>query len=422
MPRSPFLANHNPKKFFDDITTRGNNGLECPDLYVTGFTCQPFSKAGLGNGFKDENNGHIFLHIRDYIKQVLPKVFMIENVASICHHNNGGTLSTILETLDELDAYNVYQKVMNTEDHGIPHHRERLYICGIRRELDKGTFKWPDKIECNKLSTFLDTRDQYTVCTGIPKPTAETAGKHVRNFLIPLIKSGMDPLNRDFVITCDSHQSRSKCWYDRVPCMTKGQAQGMWISSRGRRMNKEEMMRIQGMIPSEFALDVSLPELGKQIGNSMSLNVVERILWSLLPAAGLGENECEDRWANGKAIEEIQASIDQSFNNPKGNADKSTINDNGPEPTSTSPVQDHEFHWYVNTPIHRFFKDPGGYLSLEKSASLPGNAKGVFCFRFAFIRDTNNSPISVPADISIGSFERLITRAMASPVVSFSNR
>ena len=49
---------------------------------------------------------------------------------------------------------------------------------------------------------------------------------------------------------------------------------------------------------------VSDVQLGRMIGNSMSVNVVERILCRLLPAAGLAsEDACRDRWlAGGPAV------------------------------------------------------------------------------------------------------------------------
>ena len=52
-------------------------------------------------------------------------------------------------------------------------------------------------------------------------------------------------------------------------------------------MNKAEMLRLQGMDPSKFVIDVSSSKLGQQIGNAMSVNVVERILIAALKAANI---------------------------------------------------------------------------------------------------------------------------------------
>merc|ERR1712129_690817 len=81
--------------------------------------------------------------------------------------------------------------------------------------------------------------------------------------------------------------------------MTCGRYDGHWITNRGRRMTKPEMLRLQGMItPSEgFKVVVSEAQLGRQIGNAMSCNVLERLFVRLLPAAGLvAARHLTDQW------------------------------------------------------------------------------------------------------------------------------
>merc|ERR1740121_2080166 len=90
-----------------------------------------------------------------------------------------------------------------------------------------------------------------------------------------------------------------KYWLDSSPCLTCNRAGGHWITNRGRRLTKAEMMRLQGIAtPAEgFVQRVSDPQLGKQIGNAMSVNVLERIFVRLLPAAGLWPaRQLQDRW------------------------------------------------------------------------------------------------------------------------------
>ena len=104
------------------------------------------------------------------------------------------------------------------------------------------------------------------------------------------MRNGLKPMSQYFIITCDASKERSKCWYNRVPCLTVGQPRGAFITSRGRRMNEEEMMRLQGRDPSVYLQgDTTRREIGKLVGNSMSLNVAERILRSLFPAASFGK-------------------------------------------------------------------------------------------------------------------------------------
>ena len=53
-------------------------------------------------------------------------------------------------------------------------------------------------------------------------------------------------------------------------------------------MSLREMARLQG-VPADFPVTVAATDFCQQLGNMMSVNVLERILVSLLPAAGLSE-------------------------------------------------------------------------------------------------------------------------------------
>ena len=49
-----------------------------------------------------------------------------------------------------------------------------------------------------------------------------------------------------------------------------------------------------------------LPKLGKQLGNTMSVNVIERVLIKALAASQLvPEEDLVDRWENGTAVKEM---------------------------------------------------------------------------------------------------------------------
>mmetsp|Transcript_56206 Transcript_56206/g.174307 ORF Transcript_56206/g.174307 Transcript_56206/m.174307 type:complete len:121 (-) Transcript_56206:526-888(-) len=88
---------------------------------------------------------------------------------------------------------------------------------------------------------------------------------------------------------------------DIAPCLTCSRGQGHWITNRGRRLTKDEMMRLQGIDPASFKTVVSETQLGRQIGNAMSVNVLERIFVKALPAAGLAAHgSLTDRWQNRK--------------------------------------------------------------------------------------------------------------------------
>ena len=79
-----------------------------------------------------------------------------------------------------------------------------MYICGILKSCDQGTFTWSETIECGRFSDLLDDRGQVLAHTGTPSDTSTIAVQNVRNFVIPMMRDGLDPIGPDFIIACDS--------------------------------------------------------------------------------------------------------------------------------------------------------------------------------------------------------------------------
>ena len=70
------------------------------------------------------------------------------------------------------------------------------------------------------------------------------------------------------------------------------------------------------MDPRKFNVVTSMQELGKQIGNAMSTNVMERLFVRLLPSSGLvPEGVLRDRWESGEAWKELVHPRSKDFKN-----------------------------------------------------------------------------------------------------------
>jgi len=172
-------------------------------------------------------------------------------------------------------------------------------MVGIKKSCDKGTFAFPEPIKMPSIEGFLEPKARKITMADLPAATNKTAHGNVKQALKELIAKGRDPLREPWIVDCDSSAPRMKYTFDVTPCMTCSRAAGHWVTSRGRRMTKVEMLRLQGMrTPDEgFKVAVSDPQLGKQIGNAMSCNVLERLFVRLLPAAGLADaKKLQDRW------------------------------------------------------------------------------------------------------------------------------
>jgi len=157
--RQSFQQLHNPKTFYNDITTRNHKEVEQLDLYVAGFPCQAFSMAGKRKGF-EEARGTLFFNVAEFIKINQPKVFVLENVKGLLSHDKGNTFQTIVDIISNgggtqngqisLDVfedglgYHIYWQVLNTKDYGIPQNRERIFIVGFK---DFREFSFPKPME-----------------------------------------------------------------------------------------------------------------------------------------------------------------------------------------------------------------------------------------------------------------------------------
>lgn len=306
--RATIQANFPPKgEIYEDITKRDNRKLYS-DIYVAGFPCQPFSLGGKQQGFQDQKGrGKIFFHVKDYISKNRPKLFMLENVRGIMGVGNGQYFRAIMKHLDMLGCYNIQHTVLNTKDHGVPHSRPRLYIVGIRKDVDTGAFAFPEPIDCPSIERFLDPRKRALAEEGEPPASQGTALRNIKICKRTLKKQGSDPEREPWLVDIDSTTPRMGWKHDVSPCITARRGDGHWVTNRGRRLNKPEMMRLQGMNPKKFLIAVTNNQLGKQLGNTMSVNVLERILVRALPAARLvPEGKLVDRWANGKAVATLE--------------------------------------------------------------------------------------------------------------------
>ena len=104
------------------------------DVVQGGFPCQSFSYAGKGLGFED-TRGTLFYEFARCVKEVQPKIAMGENVRGLLNHDDGNTLRTMVQVLDEL-GYKVAFRVLRAQYLDVPQKRERLIIIGIRKDLN----------------------------------------------------------------------------------------------------------------------------------------------------------------------------------------------------------------------------------------------------------------------------------------------
>jgi len=255
-------ANYHPKIIFGDMTKRKLKEIPDIDLYVCGFPCQPFSAVGKQRGVEDPR-GTIFWECLRVIKTKKPSFFILENVKGLLSNDNKKTFETMKKELDKLSNYHVEYKLLNTKDYGIPQSRARVFIVGIQKKIGKHPMMWPKPVKLIKpLKDYIDKTD-----------TTEEPMVSWGHLMLRRIPEDACFINLSF--SRDNFPNSNKI----CPCITCSKR--LWCVPLHRRANTKEYLSLQGF-PTHFKQVVTDNQLKQQVGNSMSVNVVEKILKMLV--------------------------------------------------------------------------------------------------------------------------------------------
>jgi len=239
------------------------------DILLGGFPCQAFSVAGYRQGFDDvKGRGNLFFSIADILEKRKPEVFLLENVKNLQGHDGGNTFRIIKETLSEL-GYFVNYEVLNTMKFGnLPQNRERIYIVGFRSAAIAQRFRFPGPVE-------LTVRVKDLLEENVPD-SYYYAGKPLHSRLINDVKSTetVYQWRRQYV----RENKQGVC-----PTLTANMGMGghnvpIIIDQRGiRKLTPRECARLQGFPDSYKLPKIADSLVYKQIGNSVSVPVIEAI-------------------------------------------------------------------------------------------------------------------------------------------------
>jgi len=116
-----------------DIRVIQGKDLPKADLICGGFPCATFSIAGKRTGFGTEDTrGTLFFEICRLLRETRTPYVFLENVKGLLNHDNGRTFAIMLASLDEL-GYDCQWELLDSQNFGIPQHRERIFIIGHLR-------------------------------------------------------------------------------------------------------------------------------------------------------------------------------------------------------------------------------------------------------------------------------------------------
>ena len=253
--------NYSPKILYGDMQKRNVKDIPDIDIYVSGFPCQPFSRA---NKFKTKVDPrlNLFENCLDVIIEKEPKIFILENVKTLVTLNGGSYFNEIIQRLENIRKYDVHWKIMNSKDYGIPQSRERLYIIGLLKISKKHPFDFPKKKKMKNIRNFIDNKNNTIMKI---KPSNKDLFNNIPKDSV-FIDIGFR--NSNFV--------NSNRW---APCITA--QPNMWCVPKQRKATIKEYLLLQGF-PKTFKQpeNISDHQMKIRIGNSMTVDVIEELLLS----------------------------------------------------------------------------------------------------------------------------------------------
>jgi len=153
--RQSYIACHGEPKYYPKDVYEREIPKESLDIYMTSPPCQAFSLAGKRKG-KSDKRGILFFNSLEFIQVNKPRYFIFENVKGLLSDDGGNTFqewvnylggksvngSPVLFPSENSVPYHLYYKVLNSKKHGVPQNRERIFLVGIRDDIDND-FSFP---------------------------------------------------------------------------------------------------------------------------------------------------------------------------------------------------------------------------------------------------------------------------------------
>lgn len=277
----------NYKDDFDiagDITKIDEKEIPDFDICLAGFPCQAFSLAGKRMGFDDDYKGMcrgtLFQDVVRICEFHKPKVIFCENVKGLTIHDGGRTFKVIKKAFEQI-GYTVYDKVLNSKDFGVPQNRERIYIVAFRNDIDSSRFHFPEPTNPNTCIRDIMEEHEVSVKYYLSTVYIETLKRHKARHEAKGNGFGYEIRNLDGkagAIVCGGMGRERNLIIDkRLTNFTpithiKGEVNREGI----RKMTPREWARLQGF-PDDFKLELADTHLYKQLGNSVTVNVIEEI-------------------------------------------------------------------------------------------------------------------------------------------------
>lgn len=252
-----------------DIRDVDPSKLPAFDILLAGFPCQPFSMIGKRDGLADPR-GQLFNEIVRFLNSKNPRAFVLENVKNLVKHNKGETYRFIKSALETAGTgYTVFESILDSQNFGVPQHRERTYIVGIKDPHKDFVFptqskepgiKSVDKILEKKVGDKYYLSQKYHDGLMAHKARHKAQGSGFGCHIL-------DPKGVSHTVVCGNMGRERNLIQDRAVSINR---QGI------RKLTEREYARLQGF-PEWFVFPVPTTHAYKQFGNAVTVPVAHEV-------------------------------------------------------------------------------------------------------------------------------------------------
>jgi DNA (cytosine-5)-methyltransferase 1 len=269
------------------------------DFIIGGPPCQTFSAAGRrasGVAGTSDSRGTLFKEYIRLLTMLQPKGFLFENVYGITGAQKGEAWKEIQSCFKEA-GYTIHFRVLDAADYGVPQHRERLFIVGLR----EGNYLFPQPTHGPDSPDQEPFYSSGEAVKGLITSEPEAGIKGRYGHLLTQIPPG---LNYSFYTAEMGHPNPVFSWRSKfsdflykadstMPVRTIKAQGGQYtgpFSWENRRFTIAELKRLQ-TIPDDYEIvgnhQVCIEQIGNsvppQLGRILALSILEQIMGVTLP-------------------------------------------------------------------------------------------------------------------------------------------
>ncbi|MGM0751770.1 MAG: DNA cytosine methyltransferase [Bacillota bacterium] len=267
-----------PRVYQQELDIRKVKKFPKANLVLGGFPCPGFSEAG--PRLIDDERNFLYIHFIRCLMQAKPFAFIAENVKGLLTLGKGEVLNQIVEDFSSA-GYKVKFKLVNARDYGVPQSRERVFIVGIRNDVDF-SYEFPEPTHGNDKIPYNTLRDAIGDLESDPGDWFE--GSFSPIYLSRNRKKQWD--DQSFTIQASGRQAPLHPSGPEMIKLEKDKWELWGDPSLHRRLSVKEIARIQ-TFPDWFKfsdggnLSVSknnrLDKVYKQIGNAVPVMLAKAI-------------------------------------------------------------------------------------------------------------------------------------------------